>query len=311
MNTHGIMFHHFHNNIHIKGQGSISQSEFEQLIKWYSKKYKIIDANEYLEKVKLGKIKENEVCITFDDGLLCQFDIAYPVLKKMGITAFWFVYTSPLLGVYEKLEIYRHFRFYEFKEIDDFYQEFFDTVKNQEKSLGIEYDNAFCNFNIKEYKKNSPFYTENDKRFRFLRDEVLGKEKYDSIMNEMIARHNYPVEYWIKYLWMTQKQLEELHDNGHIIGLHSHTHFTSLNDYDYDKQYEEYRMCKSILEEIIGKTVEVVSYPCNAFNDDTTRIMEQLGMTLGFTATKNDSNGQLYLPREDHANILREMNYDK
>ena len=36
---HGIMFHHFHdNNIHTKGQGSISKDEFYKIINFIGKK---------------------------------------------------------------------------------------------------------------------------------------------------------------------------------------------------------------------------------------------------------------------------------
>ena len=109
MKPHGIMFHHFHDNIHIKGQGSISAEELEKMIRFLQRDKVILSADEWLYNALQNKLSDNEVCITFDDSLKCQFDIAYPVLERFNIKAFWFVYTSPLEGVLEKLEVLRIF----------------------------------------------------------------------------------------------------------------------------------------------------------------------------------------------------------
>ena len=76
---HGIMFHHFHDDgIHTKGQGSISKDDFYKLINFIGRK-NILDADVFFEKFKENKLKENEVCLTFDDAIKCQIDVALPV----------------------------------------------------------------------------------------------------------------------------------------------------------------------------------------------------------------------------------------
>ena len=100
--THGIMLHHFHDDVkHIKGQGSISAETFADMLDFYGKKYHILTAEEYLYKSNHNSLGDRDVCITFDDGLLCQYEVAYPVMKDRGLTSFMFVYTSPLDGVME------------------------------------------------------------------------------------------------------------------------------------------------------------------------------------------------------------------
>ena len=132
------MFHHFHNELHIKGQGSIDGDKFYEMLAFYAKKYNLISADEYLDKSQRGGLNENDVCITFDDGLKCQYDVAYPVLESFGahgITAFFFVCSLPLTGGRESLEIYRHFRFFCFDDINDFYSSFFeDRAGTSEKA---------------------------------------------------------------------------------------------------------------------------------------------------------------------------------
>ena len=80
---HGIMFHHFHDDvIHKRGQGSISKDEFYKLIRFIGQE-NILDAEVFLDKLSNNKIKQNEVCFTFDDAIKCQLDIALPVLEDL------------------------------------------------------------------------------------------------------------------------------------------------------------------------------------------------------------------------------------
>lgn len=306
---HGIMFHHFHDDmIHIKGQGSISANEFDDLLNYYEKSYQLISAEDYFEKTKKGKLQKKEVCLTFDDALRCQYDIAYPVLKRRNLSAFWFVYSSPLQGNVEKLEVYRHFRCKYFDNVEAFYSEFFGLAVSLENELKCNTEKALKTFEPDNYLKGYSFYTPNDKRFRYLRDKVFGVDKYNFVMDSMLEKYSYNVKENSQLLWMQPQNIKTLHSEGHIIGLHSHTHPTALSSYDYTKQKEEYSINKEILEEITQDTVTSVSYPCNSYNGDTVSIMKELGIKLGFRANIEEGYNSIYeLQREDHSNIMRRM----
>ena len=86
---HGIMFHHFHDGKkHLKGQGSITKDEFYKILNFIGIK-NILNADIFFEKSKNNKLKDNEVCITFDDSVKCQIDIALPVLEDLKIKSFF------------------------------------------------------------------------------------------------------------------------------------------------------------------------------------------------------------------------------
>ena len=308
MKAHGIMFHHFHDDHkHIRGQGSISAETLDKMLDYYSKSHNIINADEFAEKALNNKLNSNDVCLTFDDALLCQYDVAYPVLKNRGIKAFWFVYSSPLDGVLEKLEIYRHFRFSMFSDIEDFYSAFFQLLEK----INPSYIEVLNDYNPDEHFQYAPFYTPNDKRFRFARDVILGGGyKYNEIMDQMLAAYNYDVNENAKLLWLTADNIKDLSDNGHIVGLHSYSHPTVMITKNYAEQRDEYETNKNQLEKIIQKKIFSVSYPCNSYNEDTLRCMNELGVTIGFRANMQDiciGNKMLEIPREDHSNIVRSM----
>ena len=70
------MFHHFHNNKFLKSQGSITKNDLVNIIEYIGPK-NILSAELWLEKFLKNQLNPSEVCITFDHGLKCQFEIAF------------------------------------------------------------------------------------------------------------------------------------------------------------------------------------------------------------------------------------------
>ena len=125
---HGIMFHHFHDDgIHTKGQGSIDKDDFLKMIKFIGKD-NILDADIFFEKFKNKELKKNEVCLTFDDAVKSQIDIALPVLEQMKIKGFFFIYSSIFEGKPDNLELFRCFRLNFFENVNDFYKDFYSHL---------------------------------------------------------------------------------------------------------------------------------------------------------------------------------------
>ena len=104
------MFHHFHSHVHKKGQGSISKNELKKILISLKKKYILNNADDYVKKILKKKITYKDICLTFDDGLKCQIDIALPILKEFKIKAFFFVYNGAFKNNPDNLEIFRYFR---------------------------------------------------------------------------------------------------------------------------------------------------------------------------------------------------------
>ncbi len=309
MRNFGIMFHHFHDTgKHIISQGSISSNEFYKMLRHLKNDYEIIDADIFYSAALNGKLKPNQICLTFDDALACQYDIAYPILEEFKIKAFWFIYTSIYWGVLERLEIYRHFRFKNFDSIERFYDAFFQSTLLSQDELSCDIEKEIFQFDPYNYLCQSSFYSNNDKLFRYLRDCVLGQEKYCLILDRMIKSSGYDMETNKDLLWIQEDQVFHLYKTGHIIGMHSHTHPTTMASKSYDEQLAEYRDNKNVLESIIGDNVFSVSYPCNSFNNNTDKIMKELGIRIGFNATMPASEYKdLHFPRKDHAYVMKEM----
>ena len=309
------MFHHFHDNgIHTKGQGSIDKDDFNKIINFIGRN-NILDADVFFEKFNNKKIKDNEVCLTFDDALKSQIDIALPVLEELKIKSFFFVNTSIFDNKPDNLEFFRYFRMNYFGSVEEFYDNFYKVL---DKDLKHFFENNIDK--IKEKKIKDPFYTIEDIKFRLVRDIFLSKIQYEEIMFLMFKEKKFNYIDFSKKLYFQKNDLQTLNNLGHLIGLHAHNHPTLLEKLNYVEQKKEFEICLSAISNILEKPkneIKFMSHPCGSYNNDTLEILKELGIELGFKhimtiepekGMKKINNSFLEIARESHSEIYKKMN---
>lgn len=294
----GIMFHHFWSTNYRKTPGALSRTIFKTKLYKLSKKFNLLSANNYLKLLKSNKLKKNDIFISFDDALKCQIEIALPILDNMKIKAFFFIYTSIFDKKFNRLELYRDFRYSRFKNIDDFYKNFFYFLNAKYPVLYKKSEQSFNKTFLKQFK----YYSLTDKKFRHARN-FIGEKKYNLIMNQMIKDKKYNVLKKKKELLMSKNDIKNLSKNGHIIGLHSHSHFTDLNKKSFSTQYFDFKKNKSILEKITNKNVDVASYPCGNYSKNTINVFKKINISFAMRADDIKQKKNFEIPRIDHTLI--------
>jgi peptidoglycan/xylan/chitin deacetylase (PgdA/CDA1 family) len=299
----GVMFHHFYSENHPRGQGAISADELEAMINWLENNFTILSPDEFMHGFERNRLKGGQICLTFDDSLLCQFDVALPVLMSKNLTAFFNVYSSAFSGNPDPLEIFRYFRTIAFESIEEFYSKFFEHLDNAEPKIYREGTIAFQN--QANYLEKFPFYTQEDKKFRFFRDRVLGKDAYNFHMQELIRISNFDVSSIPEKVFMSTKQLINLRDAGHKIGLHSDTHPTDMASLTSFDQELEYSTNSNFLESHVGIKSDSMAHPCGSYNLNTIEILRELEIKIGFGSSMNANKwgSEFEIPREDHMTI--------
>tara|TARA_Y100000816_G_scaffold276755_1_gene246260 strand:+ start:449 stop:1417 length:969 start_codon:yes stop_codon:yes gene_type:complete len=311
---HGIMFHHFHDDkFHKAGQGSISKDDFYNLINFIGRE-NILDAKIFLDKYKNNKLKENDVCFTFDDAIKCQLDIALPVLEDLKIKSFFFVHTSMYEGKPDYIEIFRYFRLNYFKDINDFYSIFFTNLKKNLKDFFGKNENL-----ISEKKKRYPFYSIEDIKFRLVRDVLISKKEYEELMFQIMNLRKFNYKEFLSKLFFDEKDLISLDNLGHNIGLHSHSHPTLIEKLSFNDQKNEYLQNLNFIKKILNKPssyINACSHPLGSYNADTLQILNELKIQLAFKdnmsvekerGMKIINNSSLEIARQDHSEIIKKM----
>lgn len=267
---------------------------------------RILCAREFLDRADRGTLRPDSICLTFDDNLRCQFDVARPVLARYRLTAFWFVSTGVFRGLPQKVELHRAFRQRCFQSIDDFYGVFDRTWEMSPHASLIR--ERLAKFDPQSFLAEFPFYTPGDRRYRFIRDEILGSDTTAELIDRMMDEANVDIGALAADLWMSPEQVSSLHSDGHTIGLHTHTHPTRVAYLSPREQEREYRDNYMHLMELLGEPIRAMSHPCNSYSETTLAVLRKLGVTLGFRSNMQLVNhGPLEFPREDHANVLARM----
>ena len=307
------MFHHFHGRRHQIVQGSISQNDLEDILNFVGID-RFLTPIQWLDKLDSNRLGPQDLCLTFDDGLLCQFDIALPLLEKYRLNAFWFIYSGVFSHNSEEqlkvgnLEIYRAFRCNYFSDINDFYTDFFRQAF--ESGFAKKASEVVTDARIHQFRNDFPFYSENDVKYRLIRDVVMDRQEYEYIMDGLIRQHSTDLQELSKGLWMTDDQLRYLADRGHEVGLHSYSHPTALTTLPHPDHKEEYQLNYEHILRVCGSPPVTVAHPTNSYDQETIQILAELGITCGFRSNMASAGaiGQLNpnryeLAREDHSNI--------
>ena len=215
----------------------------------------------------------------------------------------------------DNLEVFRYFRMNFFDNMDEFYNNFYKVL---DKDLRNFFDTN--NEKIKSTKVKFPHYSIEDIKFRLVRDVFLTKSHYEETMFLMIKEKQFHFKKFYPRLFFNSNDLKKLNSLGHLIGLHSHNHPTLLEKLTYDEQKNEYEQCLSSISRILDKPkneIKYMSHPCGSYNNDTLKILKELGIELGFKqimtiepekGMKKINNSFLEIARQDHAEIFKRMN---
>ncbi|OLQ76078.1 hypothetical protein BIT28_18855 [Photobacterium proteolyticum] len=297
-----IMFHYFHDDgeNYRNTQGALTSTELERIIN--HKDITVLDVDEWHAKLENGTLKDDETCFTFDDGIREQLDIALPVLDKYNIKANFNICSFQFLKEKDNFEIYRYFKNYYFDDIESYYKEYFSHCKSM---LAEYYDEINENVDFSTYLEKSTFYTYNDRKFRYFRDEILKKDHF-KILDRMIEKEKIDPEIVHSKLWISPEELKIISDSGHTIGLHTHEHPTDLCSWEYEAQLNSLKKNKEILEGIIDKEIIHCAYPCGKKNKDTYKVMSELNIEYAYAAHDFEfEQDGLNIPRCDSTNVAK------
>lgn len=258
---------------------SCQESDLKQYLTFLKQEFKVINLAE-LENIitKQLPIKEKLALITFDDGYKDNFELAYPTLSALNISATFFITTglidSNCIPWWD--EIAWHIKHCAGRSIKL-------SIWLDEITIPIHPDEHIIRVVLKRCKT----YPE-------LIDQQL--EELRALTKRTINTTNTP-------LFMSWDNLRNMLANGMDIGAHSHTH-RILSSLEGSELLFELTESKRLLEAELNTEVNSVSYPvggASSYNQSMFKLLAELGYKLGFSfqpiMNKKPYNNQYNLGR--------------
>jgi peptidoglycan/xylan/chitin deacetylase (PgdA/CDA1 family) len=271
------MLHRFRSDASVPWQGALTAEEFESMLLGADIE-NILPPDEWLRRVRDGALAPGQTCITFDDGLRSQVEVAKPVLDRHGVKAFWFVYTCVFDGVAVASEVYSYAAAL-CGGMDLVMREFLRELPSPlARALETDEYRAYA----AGMRAVAPFYSDDDLRFRYLRNQERHRDAFTVSLEQLFSRRGVDLESVAATLWMRREDLRVLTDEGHHVGLHSHTHplnIAALSDAD---QRREYEANYAAIEQVTGASPLAAAYPLGSYDARSLDVLRSLGIVCGF-----------------------------
>ncbi len=220
-------------------------------------------AHEILESLARGSFNDPTALVTFDDGYRDNYEVAFPALLDLGVTACFFVITAL---------------------IDAPRLPWWDRVAYSVKSTSVELLRL-------EYPERLDFDLRKTSRavvtWRILR-ACKDARPFDELFffDELAAQTGVGVdtERLGRRLFMSWDDVREMAQAGMAIGSHTATHavLASLSE---AAQGRELRSSRHRIGEVVGSRPDMLAYPVGgpeAFTDATKRLAREVGYRAAF-----------------------------
>lgn len=258
-----------------------SVDNFEQQIKLFEKHYNILTHEDFVNR-NFSNSKPNMV-ITFDDGYENNYKYALPVLEKHQIHAYFFITGGDTL------------------DTKVLYTDAIDIVSAEAEEgssvilNGITFtlsDNSFQNKNlnmtVKKYLKRS---------------KVSDNSEKAALTDQLISLFDFTKKagYRDYYKLMTKEQILAVAKSECVtIGSHGFFH-NNLGALEQQEARREVINSKEYLEDLIGKTVDVIAFPDGSYTEQLNDTLYNAGFTTQFLVEykyNDDNKRDFVLDRE-------------
>ena len=249
----------------------LSENKFEEQMIYLKNNFSVVSLSDAIYKLKNRQVDRPIVVVTFDDGFLNNYEIAFPILKKYQIPATFFISTQ-LIDTDKTLW---------FCQLNHAISQTIKSSivwKNERYSLISNSDKVSASIRLQEKLKT------------FHHSQLLLELNclIDLLIEKPFDSNTLPHEFRM----LTKKAIHEMSQSNLVeFGSHTHRHsiLSLLSKY---KQREEILTSTRIIEEITNNKCQFFSYPngrIHDYNQETITLVQQYNFKAAVTTIPGDN----------------------
>jgi len=277
-----LMYHDICEDDDIRSWLRVRKSDFIAQLDYFSRIGRFIRQDE-LHSPGIWSDRGIKFLLTFDDGFVNNYRLAFPVLRERKIPATFSVSTDHVVSG------------------DPFWFDWLVTPIQRERMTQLDLEQ----FNLRCYRFR------NDERERW--DDINGLlDDIKSIGNTTHPQVRKIIEFMVsrnpesvavvreRYRPLKADEMKEMYDSG-LFGFGSHSHEHEILLYQTPEQRKkDLETSLSILEGILGTQIDLISYPNGSHDRSVMDLCSQLGLKLGLSVRPDlyqESHHPLSIPR--------------
>jgi O-antigen/teichoic acid export membrane protein/peptidoglycan/xylan/chitin deacetylase (PgdA/CDA1 family) len=254
-----------------------SASLFREQMELIAEKYDLISMDDVVRFLRgETELPARPVAVTFDDGFVDNFEIAAPILNRLGIQALFNVVVG--------------------------------SIEASSPPWFCRLQHAFSTTRRKAWPDSNAHYLRpllepEDRRAAFLSASMLcaksagaAQEKFISVIEQELDVEPLKVEECPMMSW---NQLRELRRAGHLIGSHSLTH-PNLAYVDEETRWHEIAESKIQLENHLGERVDYFTYPNPIMRPNFSQLTIQTTRRAGYKLAATMMTGPVRNGQDPH-----------
>ncbi|RKY21501.1 MAG: hypothetical protein DRQ55_04195 [Planctomycetota bacterium] len=269
-----LMFHnvgHPAATDYLPGHMKISEARFERLLRFLKRAgYRTITLGQMAAELSEGRVPDDAVVLTFDDGYRDNHDLLLPLLQAYDATATVFVQTGPMAG---RLNWLHHYFWVLDKEgprrLGELLGERLEKPHLRDELCGLPLDPVAAEYQLK----------------RMLKYELAADDR-DRILAAVFAELGGDDAALAKAVYLGPDECRALDQAGVEIGAHTVNHLI-LSSLDEARQRKEIEGSLRVLESWVGHEVTSFAYPYGRtwdYDQHTLQLLTELGFRCAITA---------------------------
>lgn len=245
-------------------------------------------------------LPKESIILTFDDGLKCHYKYVLPELIKRNLWGIFYINSKPYINN-DLLNVHKLHIILSINDPEIVYN-YLETIINENN-----YKKYLKNFSENDlYKNNSNVSRDQNysKKIKILFNYQIPYNKQDKIIELLSKKLNIDYNQYYNNYYLTISNIKQMHEQGMIIGNHTHNHLV-LSNLEKNIQYKEIYQTYEFINKIIPYNIKSVCIPYgnkNTYNENTIDILKETKTLFCFTTEAGDndvSTNKLLLNRYD------------